>query len=91
MGSKTITIEVSEELARLIEKMIQLGIAKSKNEAVNMLIESGRSEVEEKIRKQEEVLKLVDEWVKEGFPYRHLDMSDLRQERTEKSVINSDR
>ncbi|MFP3202740.1 MAG: VapB-type antitoxin [Sulfolobaceae archaeon] len=79
----TITIKVDKRIEELISKMIKLGIAKSKNEAVNLLIEYGRAEIERKIREEEEVQKLVDKWLKEGFPYEGLDTSDLREERNE--------
>jgi len=79
----TITIKVDKRIEELISKMIKLGIAKSKNEAVNLLIEYGRAEIERKIREEEEVQKLVDKWLKEGFPYEGLDTSDLREERKE--------
>ncbi|GAA5418473.1 hypothetical protein [Sulfurisphaera tokodaii] len=83
MVNVVITIKVNEEIAKLIEKMIKLGIARSKNEAVNLLIEYGRVEIEKKIREQEEVMRLVDEWFKNGFPYKRLNTSDLREERYE--------
>lgn len=79
--SITITIKVDRSIAELIEKMIKLGIAKSKNEAVNLLIEYGKPEIEKKIREEEKVEELVNKWLKEGFPYKHLDTSDLREER----------
>lgn len=83
MVNVVITVKVNEEIAKLIEKMIELGIARSKNEAVNLLIEYGRAEIEKKIREQEEVMRLVDEWLKNGFPYKQLNTSDLREERYE--------
>ncbi|MEM0374537.1 MAG: hypothetical protein QXL96_10575 [Ignisphaera sp.] len=79
--SVVITIKVNKRIAELIEKMISLGIAKTKNEAVNLLIEYGRNEVEKWIEKEEKVKELVDKWLKDGFPYKGLDTSDLREER----------
>ncbi|AAK42893.1 VapB-type antitoxin [Saccharolobus solfataricus] len=78
---ETVTIKVDKEIAELIKKMISLGIAKSKNEAVNMLIEYGRAEIERRVKEEEEVKKLVEKWLQEGFPYKNLDTSDLREER----------
>ncbi len=78
---ETVTIKVDREIAELIKKMISLGIAKSKNEAVNMLIEYGRAEMERRVKEEEEVKKLAEKWLKEGFPYKKLDTSDLREER----------
>jgi hypothetical protein len=79
--SVVITIKVDKRIAELIEKMISLGIAKTKNEAVNLLIEYGRNEVEKWIEKEEKVEELVNKWLKDGFPYKGLDTSDLREER----------
>ncbi|QPG49164.1 VapB-type antitoxin [Saccharolobus solfataricus] len=61
--------------------MISLGIAKTKNEAVNLLIEYGRNEIEKWINKEEKVEELINKWLKDGFPYKGLDTSDLREER----------
>ena len=79
--SVVITIKVDKRIAELIEKMISLGIAKTKNEAVNLLIEYGRNEIEKWIEKEEKVEELVNKWLKDSFPYKGLDTSDLREER----------
>ena len=79
--SVVITIKVDKRIAELIEKMISLGIAKTKNEAVNLLIEYGRNEIEKWINKEEKVEELINKWLKDGFPYKGLDTSDLREER----------
>ena len=79
--SVVITIKVDKRIAELIEKMISLGIAKTKNEAVNLLIEYGRNEIEKWITKEEKVEELINKWLKDGFPYKGLDTSDLREER----------
>ncbi|AWR98521.1 hypothetical protein [Metallosphaera hakonensis] len=76
-----ITVKVSKDVAELLEKMISLGIARSKNEAINIMIEHGRAEIERRIREEEEVRKLVEMWLKEGYPCENLDASDLREER----------
>ncbi|ACP34733.1 conserved hypothetical protein [Sulfolobus islandicus Y.G.57.14] len=79
--SVVITIKVDKRISELIEKMISLGIAKTKNEAVNLLIEYGRNEIEKWITKEEKVEELINKWLKDGFPYKGLDTSDLREER----------
>jgi predicted nucleic acid-binding protein len=85
----TITIRADKRTEKLISKMIELGIAKSKNEAVNLLIKYGRAETERKIREEEEVQRLVDKWLEEGFPYEGLDTSDLREEGMSSYYINT--
>ncbi|ACP37730.1 hypothetical protein [Saccharolobus islandicus] len=79
--SVVITIKVDKRISELIEKMISLGIAKTKNEAVNLLIEYGRNEIEKWINKEEKVEELINKWLKDGFPYKGIDTSDLREER----------
>ncbi|ADB86595.1 hypothetical protein [Saccharolobus islandicus] len=79
--SVVITIKVDKRISELIEKMISLGIAKTKNEAVNLLIEYGRNEIEKWITKEEKVEELINKWLKDGFTYKGLDTSDLREER----------
>jgi hypothetical protein len=85
----TITIKADKRIEKLISKMIELGIAKSKNEAGSLLIEYGRTETERKIREEEEVQRLVDKWLEEGFPYEGLDASDLREEGMSSYYINT--
>ncbi|WP_256445541.1 hypothetical protein [Acidianus sp. HS-5] len=36
-----------------------------------------------RIREEEEIMVLVNKWLKEGYPYKKLDTSDLREERYE--------
>ncbi|AAY81255.1 hypothetical protein [Sulfolobus acidocaldarius] len=78
-----ITIKVSDDIYDLIQRMVKLGIAKTKNEAVNLLIEYGRAEVERMVRLEEEVERLVEKWLNDGFPYKGLSTEDLRKERYE--------
>ncbi|WP_369610538.1 VapB-type antitoxin [Sulfurisphaera javensis] len=65
----SVTIKVKKEIAKLIDRLVELNIAKSKNEAVNLLIEYGRTEIERRIKEEEEVRNLVNKWLKECFPY----------------------
>jgi hypothetical protein len=44
--SVTVSIKVRKELAELADKMIKLGLAKSKSHAFNIMIERGLKEVE---------------------------------------------
>ena len=44
--SATVSIKVRKELAELADKMIKLGLAKSKSHAFNIMIERGLKEVE---------------------------------------------
>jgi hypothetical protein len=75
------TANAGEGAKELIRRTVELGIAKSRDEAVDLLEEYGRAEVERRIKEEEEVQKLVEKWLKEGFPYEGLDTSDLREER----------
>jgi hypothetical protein len=75
------TANAGEGAEELIRRMVELGMAKSRDEAVDLLVEYGRAEVERRIKEEEEVQKLVEKWLKEGFPYEGLNTSDLREER----------
>ncbi len=62
--SRVIGVRISERILAIAERMVKLGIAKSRNEALNIILEKGAREIvseiqraasiEEKIRKYEE-------------------------------------
>ncbi|MCD6301100.1 MAG: hypothetical protein J7L82_03415 [Staphylothermus sp.] len=72
MKRYTVTIKVKKEVAELVEEMIKLGIVENKNQAYNLLIERGLSEVKRMVEREKKVEKLVDEYLKKGLPYRRL-------------------
>ncbi len=77
MGKHTVTIKVREEIARLVEEMIRLGIVENKNQAYNLLIEKGLNEVKKMVKYERKVEKMVEEFMKKDYHiriYQHLKM-----------------
>lgn len=70
-----VNIDIKDDIIKLVNEMIELGISRSVDDAINLLIEQGRAKIEEKVKKE-----LVNKWLKEGYPY-NIDTSDLRTER----------
>jgi len=79
---RTVTIKVRDEVDVIIEEMIKLGIARSKNHAYNIVIEAGLPKVRELIERKKKVLKLVREFLEKGLPYdrlpTHEDVEEVR-------------
>ena len=79
---RTVTIKVRDEVDVIIEEMIKLGIARSKNHAYNIVIEAGLPKVRELIERKKKVLKLVQEFLEKGLPYdrlpTHEDVEEVR-------------
>ena len=76
------TIKVRQEVLELVEEMIRLGLARSRNQAFNMIIEMGLSEAANLVRRKRAVEKLVREYMERGLPYEDLPTaSDVEEER----------
>jgi len=69
--SVTVSIKVRKELAELADKMIKLGLAKSKSHAFNIMIERGLKEVLKEVEFWENIYRDVEELKKQGFVLRH--------------------
>jgi len=72
----TVSIKVRKELAELADKMIKLGLAKSKSHAFNIMIERGLKEVE----LWENMYRDVEELKKQNFVLRHGNLNKLLEE-----------
>jgi metal-responsive CopG/Arc/MetJ family transcriptional regulator len=72
----TVSIKVRKELVELADKMIKLGLAKSRSHAFNIMIERGLKEVE----LWENVYRDVEELKKQGFVLRHGNLNKLLEE-----------
>jgi hypothetical protein len=51
-------------------EMVRLGLAKSKNEAFNMILSYGIGKVREDIQRKKRVEELTQRWLKEGLPFK---------------------
>jgi len=74
--SVTVSIKVRKELVELADKMIKLGLAKSKSHAFNIMIERGLKEVE----LWENMYRNVEELKKQNFVLRHGNLNKLLEE-----------
>jgi DNA helicase TIP49 (TBP-interacting protein) len=77
---KTVTIRVKDNVFELAEEMVKLGIARSRNEAFNILISYGIGKAQEEVRKKR-VNELVEKWLKEGVPFKLPTSEDVLSER----------
>ena len=74
--SVTVSIKVRKELVELADKMIKLGLAKSRSHAFNIMIERGLKEVEF----WENIYRDVEELKKQNFVLRHGNLNKLLEE-----------
>ncbi len=83
MVTRTVTIKVREEIARIADELVELGIARSRNQAYNILIEIGIKEAKRLIERQRRIKALVEEWMEKGLPYKDLPTHrDVEEERS---------
>ncbi len=71
-SSQTVTIKVSKRIADIVEEMVRLGIARSRNHAYNIIIEAGLPKVMELIEHKRKVRELTERFLREGIPYENL-------------------
>jgi metal-responsive CopG/Arc/MetJ family transcriptional regulator len=72
----TVSIKVRKELVELADKMIKLGLAKSRSHIFNIMIERGLKEVEF----WENIYRDVEELKKQNFVLRHGNLNKLLEE-----------
>jgi hypothetical protein len=78
--SVTVSIKVRKELAELADKMIKLGLAKSKSHAFNIMIERGLKDVLKEVEFWENMYRDVEELKKQNFVLRHGNLNKLLEE-----------
>jgi hypothetical protein len=78
---RIVTLKVKDEYFEIAEKMVEMGIAKSRNEAFNIIIAYGVSKAKEELRKKEKIKELTEKWLKEGIPFELPTSEDLLRER----------
>jgi predicted nucleotidyltransferase len=78
--SVTVSIKVRKELVELADKMIKLGLAKSKSHAFNIMIERGLKEVLKEVEFWENMYRDVEELKKQKFVLRHSNLNKLLEE-----------
>jgi len=78
---RIVTLKVKDEYYEIAEKMVEMGIAKSRNEAFNIIIAYGVSKAKEELKKKEKIKELTEKWLKEGIPFELPTSEDLLRER----------
>ena len=78
---RIVTLKVKDEYYEIAEKMVETGIAKSRNEAFNIIIAYGVSRAKEELKKKEKIKELTEKWLKEGLPFELPTSEDLLRER----------
>jgi len=78
---RIVTLKVKDEYYEIAEKMVEMGIAKSRNEAFNIIIAYGVSRAKEELKKKEKIKELTEKWLKEGVPFELPTSEDLLRER----------
>ena len=69
---QTVTIKVSRRIAEIVEEMVELGIARSRNHAYNIIIEAGLPKVIKLIEYKRKVKDLTMKFLRNGIPYEKL-------------------
>jgi hypothetical protein len=75
-----VTIKVRRELVELAEKMVALGLARSRSHAFNLMIERGLRSVVEELERWESIYRRAEELERQGFRLRHGGLGRLLEE-----------
>ena len=75
-----ITIKVKEEVLKLVEKMIEYGLARSRSHAINLMIEKGLDKITEEVQLWEDIRAGVEKLRKENYRIRHGGLSEILNE-----------
>ena len=67
---RTVTIKVRDEVDVIIEEMVKLGIARSKNHAYNIVIEAGLPKVRELIERKKKSFEISSRILRERTSIR---------------------
>jgi len=78
--SITVSIKVRREVIELANKMVRLGLAKSRSNAFNIMIEKGLKEVLKEVEFWENIYREVEELKKQGFVLKHGGLTKLLEE-----------
>ncbi len=75
--SVTISIKVKRELVELAEKMVKYGLAKSRSNAFNLMIEKGLEEIKKEVGFWDRVYEKVKELEKKKVRLEHGKLNEL--------------
>lgn len=72
MPSVSVTIKVRKEVVDLAEEMVELGLARSRNHAFNIILEMGLENAKKMVERKREAKKLLRLFLEKGLPYHSL-------------------
>lgn len=78
--SVTVSIKVRRELVELADKMVRLGLARSRSHAFNLMIERGLAGILEEVRLWEEASREAEEMLRRGYRIRHGGLTRILEE-----------
>ncbi len=78
--SVTVSIKVKKELVELADKMVKYGIAKSRSNAFNIMIEKGIKKVREEVEFWDNVHEKAEEFKRKRVKLKHGKLNDLLKE-----------
>jgi hypothetical protein len=78
--SVTVSIKVRREVVELADKMVRLGLAKSRSHAFNIMIEKGLKEVLKEVGFWENIYREVEELKRQGFVLRRGSLTKIFEE-----------
>ncbi len=81
LTSKAITVKVDEKVIDFVEEMVELGIVKSRNQALVKLITLGMERMKKEIERKKKIKELVEKFKREGIPYELPTAKDVEEGR----------
>ncbi len=78
--SITVSIKVKKEVAELADEMVRLGIARSRSQAINIMIEKGIAKAIEEVRIWKEIQEKVKKLRQEKYRIERGDLWKLLEE-----------
>ena len=64
--------ESGAELTDLLEELVRLGLANSRDQAISLVLEAGLEKAREMVRRRREAKNILREFLEMGLPYRVL-------------------
>ncbi|WP_298275910.1 hypothetical protein [Ferroplasma sp.] len=75
--NNVVSVRINSEVLALINRLISLGIAKNKTEAVNYILNYGIISVKKTIQTRENAKRLLEKYLREGLPDLPPGLSDI--------------
>ena len=81
MMSVTVTVRVRRELVELADRMVELGLARSRSHAFNLMIEKGLRSVVEEVERWENIYRKAGELEKRKSELKEGSLGKLLEEK----------